>query len=270
MRPWDAACARRLTLLAAGVALTTTGCGANAPDKPGAQTLGPRYGISVELPEGWVGRLSRGALVAATFPVPPAGSVGLREMAFPQIEEDDVRVLLFENAPENRSPPTELGDYPVLVGKLEFAASDFSSMDGNSDDSVQSGHGFGRRPFRFSDRLFVVFVEAGTLPPARAQLAELKALLGSLAVEPGDFYPGRVAPPRFAPRPGWHVGDSGAEEADADGEFTAAYAATIPYADAWNALPFGRPDPTAAMRKEAQAMLDGLDLPDWGPWELER
>lgn len=32
---------------------------------------------------------------------------------------------------------------------------------------------------------------------------------------------------------------------------------------------FGRPDPTPAARREAQAMLDGLDLPDWSPWELE-
>ena len=32
---------------------------------------------------------------------------------------------------------------------------------------------------------------------------------------------------------------------------------------------FGRQDPTDAMRDEAQAMLDGLRLPEWGPWELE-
>jgi hypothetical protein len=32
---------------------------------------------------------------------------------------------------------------------------------------------------------------------------------------------------------------------------------------------FGRPDPTDAMRAEAQAMLDGLELPEWGPWELD-
>jgi len=32
---------------------------------------------------------------------------------------------------------------------------------------------------------------------------------------------------------------------------------------------FGRPDPTEAMRAEAQAMFDGLELPDWGPWETQ-
>jgi hypothetical protein len=30
---------------------------------------------------------------------------------------------------------------------------------------------------------------------------------------------------------------------------------------------FGRPVPTGSMLAEAQAMLDGLELPDWGPWE---
>jgi hypothetical protein len=30
---------------------------------------------------------------------------------------------------------------------------------------------------------------------------------------------------------------------------------------------FGRPEPTAAMRDEAQAMLDGLELPRWEPYQ---
>lgn len=262
-------------------------------------------------------------------------------MTFPQLDEDDVRVLLFENAPENRSPPTDLGDYPALVGKVHFVASDFSDTDGNFDDSALTGHGIARRTFRLSDRLFVVFVETGTRPASDRVLAELNALLGSLEVEPGDFYPGRVEPPRFAPNPGWHVGDSGPDDADADGEFTTAWAATVPYADEWNALTpfqtlerlpedgvvlwlglsrtnrfpppkpartppfrlddferndlwegqvrdlpeyrlwgtahgdtlldlrvyFGRPDPSPAMRAAAQAMLDRLELPEWGPWE---
>jgi hypothetical protein len=32
---------------------------------------------------------------------------------------------------------------------------------------------------------------------------------------------------------------------------------------------FGRPDPSADQRSRAQAMLDRLDLPDWGAWELD-
>ena len=32
---------------------------------------------------------------------------------------------------------------------------------------------------------------------------------------------------------------------------------------------FGRQDPTAEMLERAQAQLDRLELPQWGPWELE-
>jgi hypothetical protein len=32
-------------------------------------------------------------------------------------------------------------------------------------------------------------------------------------------------------------------------------------------LYFGGPDPAPALLAEAQAMLDGLELPDWGPWK---
>jgi hypothetical protein len=32
---------------------------------------------------------------------------------------------------------------------------------------------------------------------------------------------------------------------------------------------FGRPDPDAGVLASAQAELDRLELPDWGPWELE-
>lgn len=334
----------RLTLIAIGATLVVAGCGAEqGPERSAAQPLGPRYGISVSLPESWYGELSRGALVAATFPVPPEGSVGLREMAFQQLEDDDVRVLLFESARENRSPPTDLSEFPELSGALQLEVGDFGASDGNSDDSLLTGHGFARKTFQVSGRLFVLFAETGSLPPTAAALAGLNEVLGSLAVEPGDFYPGMVEPARFSERPGWHVGASGPDEADADGEFTTSWAATIPYADGWNALPpfrtlerlprdgiviwlglsrtnrfpppkearkapfqlddfervdlwegqvrdlpeyrlwgtvdedtrldlrvyFGRPDPTPAMLAEAQASLDGLRLPDWGPWELE-
>jgi hypothetical protein len=331
-------------LIAVGAVLVATGCGAERRvEASGASVIGPRYGISVALPESWYGELSRGALIAATFPVPPEGSVGLREMAFPQLEDDDARLLLFETARENRSPPTNPGEYPQLDGYLGFEPGDFGSMDGNSDDSALSGHGFARRTFRMSERLFVVFVETGARPPDTRTLDELNALLRSFEVQAGDFYPGRVEPPRFGASDGWHVGTSGAEEVDADGEYAKAWASTIPFADEWNALPpfetlkrlprdgivvllglsrtnrfpapretrdppfelrefervelwegqvrnlpeyrlwgtvaedaildlrvyFGRPDPSSAMLAEAQAMLDSVELPDWGPWELE-
>lgn len=340
-----------VTALAAGAAAcgsqpSESGTGQSAPEP---RQLGARYGMSITLPAGWYGRVSRGAVQAATFPIPSHAAGWVHETEARRLADDDVVVTLFETSPENTSPPISRAEYPPLAGALAFEAADFESWDGDTEDSKLTGHAYGRKAFQLSGRLFVVFVKTGSWPPSPVLLAGLNELLGSLEVEPGEFYPGTVEPPRFTTRPGWFVGDSGPAEIDADGEFVTAWAATIPWADDWNALPasrtleqlprdgiamwvlaardnrwvpspagdrwhppgappfglddfehrpmwesqvrnlpeyvlwrtvrgeyrvdlrvyFGRPDPTPEMRAEAQAMLDGLVLPDWGPWELE-
>jgi hypothetical protein len=337
-----------------GAVLVAAGCGSGAGEQDAAGAggpgkLGPRYGLSITLPAGWHGRISRGAVQAAAFPLAAEASGWIHERASTSLAEDDIVVTLFEAAPENESPPNDPAAYPPLTGALAFEAADFDSWDGVTEDSKLSGLGYGRTSFELSGRLFVAFVETGSWPPTPSTLAGLNELLGSLEVEPGDFYPGIVEPPRFRPRGGWLVGDSGPADVDADGEFTTAWAATLPWSDDWNALPasgtlgqlprngiaiwvlaqrdnrfvptpegdrwhppdaspfrladfehrpmwegqvrdlpeyvlwrtvrsgyridlrvyFGRPDPTPDIRAEAQAMLDGLPLPDWGPWALE-
>jgi hypothetical protein len=338
-----------------GAVLVAAGCGSGAGEqgaggaaaRPGK--LGPSYGLSITLPAGWHGRIRRGAVQAATFPLAAEASGWVHEDDARRLGADDVVVSVFETAPENTSPPPSREEYPPLVDPLSFGASDLESWDGITEDSKLSGRGYRRTSFELSGRLFVAFVETGSWPPTPSTLAGLNELLGSLEVEPGDFYPGIVEPPRFRSRGGWFVGDSGRTDVDADGEFTTAWAATIPWIDDWNALPaqktlgqlprdgiavwvlaerdnrfvptpegdrrhppdaspfrlsdlehrpmwegqvrdlpeyvlwrtvrgkyridlrvyFGRPDPTPDMRAEAQAMLDRLALPDWGPWELE-
>lgn len=295
---------------AAAIALVTVLGASCGGGEAGSARVDPRYGISISEPDGWDARIARGLVVA---------------------ERASARVRLFETARENRSPPTDVGTYLPLDGALRFDKGDFRAHDGQA---------IAMRSFRLSGRLFVAFVETSSLPPPSGTLGELNELLASFEVASGDFYPGFVEPPRFAPRPGWHIGTSGPEEADADGEFTTAWAATVPYADEWNEFPphdtlerlrpsdsvihvqlartnrFGPPeeaverpfrldafarlgfegvpelplyrvfgragrdkqlelnvffggDPTPAMRTEAEAMLDGLELPDWGQWELE-
>lgn len=349
---------RDLVALTAGLALLVGGCGGErATDqatraKPeqgisAARQLGPRDGIAVMLPAGWDGRLGRGALHAASFPLAADLSPWTPE-AGKQLSADDVLVALFEDEPRP-SPPLEVSDYPELSGPLRLDTGDFEPFDGITDDSRATGHGYARRTFQVSGRFFVLFAEAGERVPSPSLLGALNKLLGSLAVEPGDFFPGTVEPGRFSDRPGWFVGTSGEDEARAEGEFTTAWASTIPYADEWNSLPpfetlrrlpgdemviwlglsrsnrfppdresdgsfpvrqppfslddfdrqagwegqvrdlpqyvlwgtvqyqyqvdlrvyFGRPDPTKAMLAEVQAMLDGLELPEWGPWETE-
>jgi hypothetical protein len=346
---------RQLAVLAA-LALLTTGCGAEQAAEQARQAdgervsatsrrLGPRYGIAVTLPAGWDGRLERGALYAASFPL-AADLSPWTPKAGKQLQADDLLVAVFEDEPP-RSPPLQAPGYPELSGQRRLDAADFEPFDGITEDSRATGHGYARRTFQVAGRFFVLFAEAGNRVPSGSLLGALNELLGSLAVEPGDFYPGTVEPARFSDRTGWFVGTSGEDEARAAGEFTTAWASTIPYADEWNALPpaetlqrlprdgiviwlgisrsnrfppdregdegfrarqppfsladferrpgwegqvrdlpeyvlwgrvgrqyqvdlrgyFGRPDPTEAMLAEAQAMLDGLELPDWGPWE---
>jgi hypothetical protein len=334
---------RELAALTTGAALLAAGCGAERATDPAipakseqaagaARQLGPRYGIAVTLPAGWEGRLGRGALHAASFPL-AAGVSPWTPEAGTQLRPDDVLVAVFENE-LRRSPPLEVAD--------------FERFDGITEDSRTTGHGFARRTFQVAGRFFVLFAETGKRNPSPSLLGALNELLGSFSVEPGDFFPGTVEPGRFTDRAGWFVGTSGEDDVRAEGEFTTAWASTIPYADGWNALPpvetlerlprdaivvwlglsrsnhfppdlyadegfpaqqpfslegferragwegqvrdlpeyvlwatvpeqyqvdlrlyFGRPDPTETMRAEAQAVLDGLELPDWGPWEIE-
>ncbi|HEX2111030.1 MAG TPA: hypothetical protein VHF67_05710 [Gaiellaceae bacterium] len=334
------------------VVLLAAGCGAGQATPRNAEragtesrTLGERYGIAATLPPGWDGRLRRGALHAASFAL-PTDAPGWAAQAAEDLAPHDVLVLLFENEPRARHP-TDVSEYPERSDPLRLNVDDFKSFDGVTEDSRVSGHGFARRVFQVSGRLFVLYVETGDRVPSRSVLTDVNELLASLTVEPGDFFYGTVAPARFPRRAGWFVGTSGADEARAEGEFTTSWASTIPYADEWNALPpfetlerlprdgvviwlglsrsnrfpprpegdemfpareppfsldeferrggwegqvrdlpeyllwgttegqynvdlrvyFGRPDPTAAMLAEAQAMLHGLALPDWGPWE---
>jgi hypothetical protein len=322
------------------VVAVAAGCGAVRHEtSPGALS---RYGLQVDLPAGWDGRIGRGAIHAANFPLPNESSRWLQS-ASTRLGGNDVLVLLFERDHGPGDSPPE-PPAPELEGPLRIEPSDFSP----AYEVVDDDHGHGRRLFSMSGRDFVLFVETGALSPAPDLLAETNRLLTSLRVEPGDFYRRTLEPARLPMRPGWDVGNSGARDARADGDWLTSWAATIPYADDWNVmhgktlerlprdgiviwvglersnrfppqrggqegspereppfelddferqpgwegqvrgLPqyvlrgtvrgeyrvdihvyFGRPEPTAAMLAEAQAMLDGLQLPEWGPWELE-
>lgn len=341
---------RRIALVAAAVLLAS--CGATedrsrdadstaaerGAQQPGGRVL-ERYGIRAELPHAWDGELRRAALHAANF--------DLAELTpGAPLRGDGVLVQLFETDRDHDSPPTELSLFPELDAAPALAASDFRPPE---PGTFQAG-AYARRTFALAGRPFVLFVASGERQPAPDTIAGVNRLLASVDVAPGDFYPGTVEPARFEPRPGWHVGDTGPRPVLADSDWVTAWAATIPYADAWNALPpqetlrrlpddgiviwlsvernnrfpptavsdeggfppveppfrlgdferhagwegqigeipeyrlwgtvrrtyrveirvfFGRAQPTPAMLADAQATLDGMRLPEWGPWELE-
>lgn len=149
------------------------------------------YGISAAVPSGWQARVSRGLLKASTAELPPLRGWLSSELGR-RLEPGDLGVLLFEVEPAlgipiqasayRRGPPRPFAAHELAgPGRQRIA----------------------RRNFSVAGRLFDLFVEArGGMPTARA-LRRLNALVRSLEIERGDFYPGVVEPARFPPRKGW-------------------------------------------------------------------
>lgn len=283
------------------VLAAATACGSG---EPGARV--ERYGISLEVPDGWAGEVSRGIV---------------------RIHRGDVSVALHEY---ETARPGEAA-YFKRAWPVRLAAADFERRHDQDDTALL---------YSVSGRLFSVF-PAGS-EPAPAELTELNAALAGIEVERGDFYPGTVEPVAFRDRPGWHTISSGPTPRYAYGESAQAAAATIPLRDEPNELPprrtlealprdgivavatvsrttaslqaprrappyrladfegrigwegqvgnlpeyvlwattgdryfvdlrvyFGRAQPTAAMLAEADAVVSSIRFPDWGPWELD-
>lgn len=326
----------------AGIALAlialAPSCGAvERPAREGGPTL-ERYGIALTLPPRWHARLTRATVEAATAAVIPAGNdVSLGDA--------DLLVRLFEFEPEPEylleTQRTHLDGRPN-----PFTAAEFSNSELGGDNPKSPG--FARRNFSIAGRYFDLFVESGAAKPSKAAVAGLNELVASLEVRAGDFYPGTIEPPRFAPADGWHAGSFGGGEVRAT-DFGSAWAATVPYRNGPRDLPpaatletlppdgiliwvglardnrfpptgelrarrplvsvplqvghtqggfgwegqvreislyrlwgwvgeqynvdlwifYGRREPTAEQRARAQGVLDRLDLPDWGSWELD-
>jgi hypothetical protein len=319
---------RRVLVLALGSLLLLPSCGATHRRSAGDGAALHRYGIGLEVPEGWDATITRGAVRAANVPLPP--------LAGQPLADGQLLFQLFETDPEADSPAPDLSLYPKVDTVPTLAADDFHPPEPGTEQVA----GLARRTFSVSGRLFILFVSSGTKVPPASALLQLDQLLAGMSIEPGDFYPGSIEPPRFAHRDGWLVGDSGPRPVLADGDFVSAWASTIPYRDSWNtphadvtlgALPedgiviwiglfttnrfapgsrggpkvtpplrlsefehravwegqvrdlpeyllwatvddeyevdarvfFGRPLPTPAMEHEADAMLAGLQLPNW-------
>jgi hypothetical protein len=313
--------------------LFAVACG-GAPPRPagGEDVTISGYGMTISVPRGWEGEISRGAVRLANRTVPT-------EPGPRTLERGDLVVSVLEREPS----PDEWGGIDADAGPPTLAVDDFTAPESGT---APEHHGVAHRFVSMAGRVFVLFGEAGSRPVREDTVAQANAALGTLEVEPGDFYPGAVAPATFARAPGWHTGDSGPFGRRPWGEQTQSWAATVAYADGPFDLPprrtverlpedgvlvwvglsrasapdalrarypalerpyqladfdvhsvwegqirdvpeyelltrvpgqykvevrvyFGRGDPTPEMRAAAQAELERLRLPDWGPWELE-
>jgi hypothetical protein len=129
-------------------------------------------------------------------------------------------VVLYESEPSAWNAAEEAyfnDDWPV-----QLEAADFGQRPGTQSDEDA-------RLVSVAGRFFSLGLAEGT--PARRQLEELNDALATIRVKPGDYFPGTVEPPRFAPRSGWDVGDSGPAERYPHGEYVNSWATTIAFRD---------------------------------------
>ena len=178
----------------------------SVPSLPVDAKLIDGHGTSMRLPPSWDGTVERGELTAAS----------------PEIR---LRLRLLENgtSPQGAGPPFITGVPPIQLSPAEFVRAA-----GESDPHVRAMSG---RSFVDNGRSFVLWVNAGSLPPSIQAVDEANQALASLHVEAGDFYPGTVQPARFEPSDGWQTGTNGAVEVQPDGQQTWTWASTVAYLD---------------------------------------
>jgi hypothetical protein len=206
--------------VALGLVLVTAACGgADAPPPAGGDEVTLHgYGLTISVPPGWEGEISRGAVRLANRSLPP------REGGPRQLDAGALVVEVLEREPT----PDEWGGIEAVEGPPVLEAGDFAAPESGT---APEDHAVARRFLSLAGRVFVLFAEAGARPVAEDAVREASAALATLEVEPGDFYPGAVEPATFVPAPGWHTGHSGRFERRPWGEQTQSWAATVPYAD---------------------------------------
>ena len=201
-------------LLAVALLALAPSCGAvDAPTQEGSSRL-ERYGIAVTPPAGWQVRLTRATVEAETA----AGDLLIR--LFEYEPETDVLLEI-----QRTHPPGRPGSFTV---------SEFGSPALGGDNP--KGRGFAQRNFSMAGRYFDLFAESAAAKPSEDAVAGLNELVASLEVRAGDFYPGTIEPPQFAPAEGWHTGSHDGGEVRAT-DHASAWAATVPYRNGPRDLP---------------------------------
>jgi hypothetical protein len=157
------------------------------------------YGISMRLPSGWTGEVTRGEVSAAA-------------------PGNEIRLRLLERG--GTDAPFEERALPLQLSTAEFVAG------GTGEAPAVSG-----RAFIDHGRQFSLWTGADVLPPSAAAVEQANEALATLSVEPGDFYPGSVEPATFSPAEGWDTGTSGPADAQPEGQQTWTFASTVRYLD---------------------------------------
>ena len=180
---------RRRALIATMVALAAAGliafiavaAGSGNSAHPSNSTVSG-YGLSIQLPAGWYGRISRPSpmdaitLEAATVPLAPAGD-GSFEQTEQAMGAGDAYIRLSDIG----APPPYLGrEHTWQKASLPI------SVDATSAQRYLEGHSLPANiihPFLINNRAITVYVGFGSAPTPAA-IQEVNQLLASLAVAP--------------------------------------------------------------------------------------
>ena len=209
---------RGIVLLVVAIA---AGCGqVNAVSSTGPQVAGTSVsgrGVSMTVPDGWHADVSVGRVQIQNYTGrgdPTAGQV---------------QAFLSEYSEAFSANDGFL--YPELAGSLTIEPGEFPSTQFAKDAEQGPGVSGAARFFTASGRRFELFARYGGNPPPTAAVAGLNAILATLRVQPGDFYPGILDPPTFSPMQGWFIGGDAPTGARPEGDQLCAWASTIPYRD---------------------------------------
>jgi hypothetical protein len=180
------------------------------------------YGLTLVAPEGWDAEIVRGAVRFANRALP--STRGPLELAPGELV---VQVL------ERDAVWAAEADAPELEGPPRLTAADFGPPEPVTHPTQSSA----RLPFLIADRFFVLFADSGSRTIDPETLETANDILATLGVSRADPYAGEVAAPAFGQADGWHTGSSGPRPVHPDGEWTTAWASTVPYLDEWDAMP---------------------------------
>lgn len=145
--------------------------------RPGGTAAFERYGIGIDVPDGWDGRVFHSGetryVLLANFEI-PSGVTGFSSELRGGLRPDQVTVFLQELTETCPCPGFEFVDLPLSIGP-----SDMTSFEG-----VPGEHAFARRTFVVADRWFDLWVEFGSEPAPGTLLAEVNDVLGNLRIGP--------------------------------------------------------------------------------------
>jgi hypothetical protein len=254
-----------IAVVVALVAASSTACGAidsAAPQKPAAQNMRATisgYGMSIELPSGWTGRifkrdaLSAAVLRAANFPLYLGTSMALASVAS---DIPDGGIFIEVSDLELPMPREPWEGWSRETAPIEVRRSDFGRYEGTV------APGFALRNVVVNGRSLMIGVGFATPAPDDALLARANQLLGSLRVAAdGTAWGGEDAHDApavwFAHRDGWFTAETSLAGPD-NSPIPVAWEGNTPFLDDPAAHEF----PDATVRR---LPADGIAIAAVGP-----